>query len=182
MGKPSLNKAMKKCILLTTILALILHPLSRAADDAAKADPNVYYLLTRISITMDSGIISLPPGTKLHRVADVAGGIKAKTDDGTVVEVKDSQVTQEPDHAAKLAQEDADKKAAIEAQVSAAQQAAAQKAQQEAAARQQALDAIAAGAASPTPPPSLAPLTGAGLDNPPVATFKMASPPPKKKK
>ena len=55
-------------------------------------------------------------------------------------------------------------------------------AQQEAAARQQALDAIAAGAASPTPPPSLAPLTGAGLDNPPVATFKMASPPPKKKK
>ncbi|MGB8353248.1 MAG: hypothetical protein WCD79_05120 [Chthoniobacteraceae bacterium] len=171
---------MKSIVPLMIALLALACPLTSSAGDNGTTDAAVYYLTQRISITNDSGIFSLAPGTKLFVTSKVADGIRAKTEDGMVVQVKLNQVTTDPGAATRLAQQEADDAAARQAKAAAAAQALADQQQQADLKQQQFLDQIAALSAT-SGTTSFARMPGSDLDNQPPATYKLNLPPKKKK-
>jgi len=161
-------------------LIVVAWSLSCHAGDTKTTDNTVYYLAERISVTAETGIFSLPAGTKLLVVSATQNGLDVKTTDGITLQVKLSQVTRDPDLAAKLAEQEAAKISAQQTKAAAEAQEFAEKQQQAKIRQEQALDRVATATATPAPV-IFSKMPGSALDNPPPATFKMRPPPPKKK-
>ena len=65
------------------------------------------FLKEAISITTDSGVTSLVPGTPVTRCGETPKGAKVRTSSGLVIEVKESQLTSDQAESEKLAQREA---------------------------------------------------------------------------
>jgi hypothetical protein len=57
----------------------------------------IYWLVSRVPITTDAGVIGLPPGTEVHRISYVPQGIKVQGPDGVQAVVTSSQLTNDMD-------------------------------------------------------------------------------------
>jgi|GEM_PF-1080612 len=73
-----------------------------------------YCMLERISITTDSGVIGIPPGTMVRRLKGHGSAIDV-TDGTNLFSVKLSQVTTDPETAGRLAQAEKQKSASLAA-------------------------------------------------------------------
>ena len=99
------------------------------------APDGVLFLVQRVSITTDSGVLGIAPGTKVQRLATTATGFTVSTADGTRFDVTSDQVTNDLNAAYRAGYVDAvgkqiasqrlQSEAATAAAASAAQQAAA---------------------------------------------------------
>jgi hypothetical protein len=74
----------------------------------------VYCMLERVSMTTDSGIMAIPAGATVHRLKADASGLTV-TDGSATFHVKLSQVTNDPEVAARIGQTEAQKSAALSA-------------------------------------------------------------------
>jgi len=152
-------------------ILVLMH--SAHAEEAKASGGDIYYLKEHVSIVTDSGVVRLNPGTKLFLIAKTPDGIKARTDDGVQAEVKNSQITEDAQLGAILADEDSTKVAGQQAQLAAAIQAAGDQQKQADEQRQKALSRLIMNPLLAAPAPSIPPLTGAALDNPAPTKFKM---------
>lgn len=76
-----------------TLRVLALFGLIAPALPAAQPAARSLYLKERVSISTDSGLIGLDPGTKVTRVSATSAGVKVKAPGGQILDVKPSQVT-----------------------------------------------------------------------------------------
>ena len=76
-------------------------PAPQTQAPPAVAPAGTYYLLQRISVTTDTGILGMPPGTKVTVVSTTAGGMRV-TDGQNQFNVDASQVTNDLAVAARL--------------------------------------------------------------------------------
>jgi hypothetical protein len=99
------------------------------------APDGVLFIVQRVCITTDSGVLGIAPGTRVQRVATTSTGFTVSTADGTKFDVTDDQVTNDLNVAYRVGYVDAvgrqiaaqklQSEAATAAAASAAQQAAA---------------------------------------------------------
>jgi hypothetical protein len=123
------------------------------------APQGVYYLLQRVSITTDDGIVGVDAGTKVTLVKDTGASLQV-TDGKTQFEVTPNQVTNDMDTAGALTKKTQASDAAIDASIQS----------HEAALHQQQLDQLASQAKAekeqptPTPAPPVQQATPGVLD------------------
>ncbi len=88
------------CSLATAFTAFIFTSLITAsaapkASEATASSGATYFLLERVRAVTDSGIVGIPVGAKLQVIGKTATGLKVKTSDDVVFDVKESQITQD---------------------------------------------------------------------------------------
>jgi regulator of protease activity HflC (stomatin/prohibitin superfamily) len=132
----------------------------------------IFYLKERVSVTTDTGIVNLLPGTKVTQVGKGSDSVTVKSDDGRECKVKKSQLTADAKEGEQIAQADANSRSAAEAaraQANAAIAAAEEKKRQDA--RQNAENAMklinqqSVTSSPPASAPTGGGLTGTSMDS-----------------